>query len=128
MPVKPELVEYSDSYSRGEGKRALSLLLQSGERLTAVVAANDLLALGCYDALRATGLGCPGDVSVTGFNDMPLVDMLDPPLTTVRIPQYDIGAAAARAVLERLNGAAGESETIVLPSMLVIRGSTAPPP
>ena len=96
--------------------------------LTAVVAANDLLALGCYDALKAAGLDCPGDVSVTGFNDMPFVDMMDPPLTTVRIPQYDIGAAAARAVLERLNGAAGEAETIVLPSTLVIRGSTAPLP
>jgi LacI family transcriptional regulator len=46
----------------------------------------------------------------------------------VRIPQYDIGAAAARAVLERMNGTAGESETIVLPSMLVVRASTAPPP
>ena len=128
LSVKPDLVECSDSYSRDEGKRALLLLLQSGERLTAVVAANDLLALGCYDALKAAGLDCPGDVSVTGFNDMPFVDMMDPPLTTVRIPQYDIGAAAARAVLERLNGAAGESETIVLPSTLVIRGSTAPPP
>ncbi len=128
LPVKPELVAYSDSYSRDEGKRALSLLLHSRERLTAVVAANDLLALGCYDALKEAGIGCPGDVSVTGFNDMPFVDMMDPPLTTVRIPQYDMGAAAARAVLDRLNGAAGQSETIVLPSTLVVRGSTAPPP
>ncbi len=128
VPVIQDLVEHSDSYSRQEGKRVLSRLLQSRERLTAVIAANDLLALGCYDALKSAGLGCPGDVSVTGFNDMPFVDMMDPPLTTVRIPQYDMGAAAAGAVLERMNGAAGEPETIVLPSNLVVRASTAPPP
>ncbi len=123
-----DLVAYSESYSRDEGRRALSLLLETGHRFSAVVAANDLLALGCYDALRAAGLNCPRHVSVTGFNDMPLVDMMDPPLTTVRIPQYDMGAEAARAVLDKLNGAADGPQTIVLPSALVVRGSTAPPP
>jgi len=128
LPVTPDLVGHCESYSRGEGKRVLSLFLQSREPLTAVIAANDLLALGCYDALKAAGLRCPGDISVVGFNDMPFVDMMDPPLTTVRIPQYDIGAAAARAVLERMNEPAGGFEIIVLPSTLVVRASTAPPP
>ncbi len=127
LAVERALVETCESYSRNEGRRALSGLLDSGNRFTAVVAANDLLALGCYDALKAAGLACPGDVSVTGFNDMPLVDMMDPPLTTVRIPQYDMGAEAARAILERLNGAADDAQTIVLPSTLVVRGSTAAP-
>lgn len=121
------LVAYGGSYSRDEGRRALTALLDSGARFTAVVAANDLLALGCYDALRSAGLRCPVDVSVTGFNDMPLVDMMDPPLTTVRIPQYDMGEAAGNAVLARLDGAGGAAETVVLPSALVVRGSTAPP-
>lgn len=127
LPVIQDLVEHCESFSRDEGKRALSLLLHSGERPTAVIAANDLLALGCYDALKAAGLGCPGDVSVTGFNDMSFVDMMDPPLTTVRISQYDMGAVAADAVLKRMNGAVGAPETIVLPSTLVVRASTAPP-
>lgn len=126
LAVDADLVQFRDSYSRDEGRRGLAALLDAGRRFSAVVAANDLLALGCYDALKAARLGCPGDVSVTGFNDMPLVDMMDPPLTTVRIPQYDMGAAAARAVLDRLNGPV-EAETIVLPSTLVVRGSTAPP-
>ncbi len=78
--------------------------------------------------MKGAGLGCPGYVSVTGFNDMPMVDMVDPPLTTVRIPQYDMGAEAARVVLDKLNGAADGPQTIVLPSALVVRGSTAPPP
>ena len=127
LPIDDALVAHAESYSRDEGKRVLSGLLDGGGAWTAAVAANDLLALGCYDALRAAGLDCPGDVSVTGFNDMPLVDMMDPPLTTVRIPQYDMGEAAGRAVLERLDGAAGIARTIVLPSVLVIRESTAPP-
>ncbi len=128
LAIERDLVETCASYSRDEGKRALAVLLDPGYRFTAVVAANDLLALGCYDALKAAGLACPGDVSVTGFNDMPLVDMMAPPLTTVRIPQYDMGAEAARAILDRLNGAADDAQTIVLPSTLVVRGSTAAPP
>jgi LacI family transcriptional regulator len=127
LPQNEALIVHSQSYSREEGRRALARLLQSRERLTAVIAANDLLALGCYDALTAEGLRCPRDVSVTGFNDMPFVDMVNPPLTTVRIPQYDMGAAAARAVLGRMSGTACESEMIVLPSELVVRASTAPP-
>jgi LacI family transcriptional regulator len=127
LTVDPDLVTFGQSYGRDEGRHGLSRLLAVGKRFTAAVAANDLLALGCYDALRADGLRCPEDVSVTGFNDMPLVDMMAPPLTTVRIPHYDMGAEAARAVLERLNGAADEAATVVLPSTLIVRGSTAPP-
>ena len=127
LPINQDLVKHCETYSRDEGKRALSLLLHSTERFTAVIAANDFLALGCYDALKVEGFDCPHDFSVTGFNDMPFVDMIDPPLTTVRIPQYDMGAAAADAVLERMNGTTCEPKTIVLPSMLIVRASTAPP-
>ena len=68
---------------------------------------NDLLALGCYDVLAERGLRCPDDVSVVGFNDMPFADRFDPPLTTVRIPHREIGAAAADLLLERLGDAEG---------------------
>ena len=70
--------------------------------LTAIVAANDRLAIGCYDALEAHGLRCPEDISIVGFNDMPFVDRLRPPLTTVRVPQREIGTVAAELLLERL--------------------------
>jgi len=95
--------------------------------LTAIVAANDLLALGCYDVLAERGLRCPQDVSVVGFNDMPFADRFDPPLTTVRIPHREIGAAAADLLLERLSDGQDPPREILLAPTFVPRRSTAPP-
>lgn len=61
--------------------------LEAGETPTAVVAGNDLIALGALRALRVHGLRCPDDVSVVGFNDMPFAEDFNPPLTTVHVPQ-----------------------------------------
>ena len=66
-----------------------------GGDLTAIVAANDMLAVGCYGALDELGLRCPEDISVIGFNDMPFVDRLRPPLSSVRFPHYQLGTEAA---------------------------------
>jgi LacI family transcriptional regulator len=85
-----------------------------------------MLAVGVYEGLEARGLRCPEDVSVAGHNDMPLVDKLAPPLTTVAIPQYEIGVEAARLLLARLAGEARPQRRL-LPTTLVVRGSTAPP-
>jgi LacI family transcriptional regulator len=96
--------------------------------LTAIVAANDLLALGVYDALAERGQNCPKDVSVVGHNDMPYVDMLSPPLTTVRIAQREMGDKAARLLLAQISDPEARHDHIVLASELIVRGSTAPPP
>jgi LacI family transcriptional regulator len=70
---------------------------------------------------------CPEDVSIVGFNDMPFVDRLRPPLTTVRVPQREIGTAAADLMLQQLtDGAEGTSEILLEPT-LVVRGSTVSP-
>ena len=69
-------------------------------RFTAIVAGNDLIALGCYDVFAERGIDCPRDVSVVGFNDMPFLDKLGPPLTTIAIPHQQIGAEAARLLLD----------------------------
>jgi LacI family transcriptional regulator len=95
--------------------------------LTAIVAANDLLAIGCYDTLEARGLRCPDDISIVGFNDMPFLDRLRPPLTSVRVPQREIGNVAADLLLERLSGGSQTVREILLEPTLVVRGSTAPP-
>jgi LacI family transcriptional regulator len=100
-------------------------LLRENPEITAIVAGNDMIALGCYAALAAAGLRCPEDVSVTGHNDMPFMDRVQPPLTTVAIPQYEIGVAAATTLLARLRGEPAGSVT--LPTELVIRGSTSRP-
>ena len=127
LKADPALIAVADGYNEREGQRALSSLLDRGKRFTAVVAANDLLALGCYDALAAHGLRCPQDVSVTGFNDMPFVDKLNPPLTTVRIQHYEMGVQAARAMLEQIRNPGTGRIDIKLEPSLVVRGSTARP-
>ena len=104
-----------------------SELLEDRRDLTAIVAANDLLAIGCFDVLQACGLRCPADVSIVGFNDMPLVAHLQPPLTTVRVPQREIGSVAADLLLQRLSGDLGRAREILLEPTLVVRGSTAAP-
>ena len=82
--------------------------------ITAIVAANDRLALGCYDTLESHGLRCPEDVSIVGFNDMPFVDRLRPPLTTVRVPQREIGTVAADLLLAQLSDGTESAREILL--------------
>jgi LacI family transcriptional regulator len=116
------------AYSRDAGQAAAQTLLTRRHEITAIAAANDLLALGVYQALASRGLRCPDDVSVTGYNDMPLVDMVQPPLTTVRIPHDLIGREGARLLLERMGAAAGvPTQPAMLAPELIVRASTAPP-
>lgn len=113
-------------YSRDAGRAAtLALLARAGvERPDALVCCNDLVALGAYDALRHAGCRVPDDISVTGHNDMPLVDMVDPPLTTVRLPHREFGWRAAELLFEALDGRAASVSTVVLRPELVVRRST----
>ncbi|MGH9294732.1 MAG: LacI family DNA-binding transcriptional regulator, partial [Acidimicrobiales bacterium] len=121
------LVSFAHSYSIAEGIRCGDELLGLADPPTAVLAANDMLALGCYTAMEALGLACPGDVSIVGFNDMPFIDRLDPPLTTVRIPAYDIGFQAAELMVERIDRPEAPLKVLLLAPELVVRHSTAPP-
>lgn len=124
LPVDPALVRFGDAFTEPEGRRLCAELLASGAEATAIVAGNDLMALGCYDSLAERGLSCPGDMSVVGFNDMPFSERFNPPLTTVGIPQYEIGAAAAELLLERLHDPTAPTREVTLAPRLVVRGST----
>ncbi len=121
-------ISFAAAFSEVEGERACGEVLDAATGVTAIVAANDLLAIGCYDALERRGLRCPADVSIVGFNDMPFIDRLRPPLTSVRIPQREIGAVAAGLLLRQLAGEAGTERDILLAPSLIVRGSTGPPP
>ncbi|WP_283805786.1 LacI family DNA-binding transcriptional regulator [Bradyrhizobium sp. STM 3809] len=125
LPARHAPIEIADAYTRAAGREAALRLLARRTRPTAIVAANDLLALGVYDALAARGLACPGDVSVVGHNDMPFVDLVSPPLTTVRIAQRDMGEAAARLLLARIADRGVVDDHIVLAPQIIIRGSTS---
>lgn len=105
---------------------AEKLLSDSGAHLTALMAGNDLVALGLIRRLRAAGLHCPQDVSVVGFNDMPFAEDFWPPLTTVHMPLREIGAEAARLLLRGIESGEQDGATLTLPVSLVVRGSTGP--
>jgi LacI family transcriptional regulator len=127
LPDLPERIVVCRSWTQAAGAEAIRDLLASTVPFTAVLAGNDLLALGCYDALGEGGLRCPDDVSVVGFNDMPYADKLNPPLTTVRIPHYQLGTEAARLLLEGLRQPDRRPGSVLLPVTLMVRRSTAPP-
>src|ERR1700689_5614060 len=102
LPVDSDLVVFAKAFTVEEGVRCARLLLDQGAGpagCTAIAAANDMLAVGCYTALDEAGLSCPEDMSVVGFNDMPFIDRLRPPLTTIRFPHYQVGTGAGEVVL-----------------------------
>jgi LacI family transcriptional regulator len=113
------------AFDAASGWRAMGDLLARAPDVTAVFAANDIVAFGALRAVREAGLRVPRDISVVGFDDIPLARHFDPPLTTIRLPARDLGAAAGRALVERLAGRAG-MERRLLPTELVVRDSTAP--
>jgi LacI family transcriptional regulator len=125
LEVPPGRVAFARAFSIEEGRRCTAEILAAGNGFTAVAAGNDMLAVGCYHALDQAGLGCPGDVSVVGFNDMPFIDMLRPPLTTVAFSHYQVGTEAAQLLLDRLNGDTGAVKVLYLAPELIVRSSTA---
>jgi LacI family transcriptional regulator len=112
-------------HTEEEGHRVTRELLDEHPETTAVLAANDRLALGAIDAIRDSGRSCPADVSVVGFNDMPYSDRFSPSLTTVRISQYELGGRVARLLLETIADPGRPPETQLVTPELIIRESTA---
>ncbi len=116
-----------DGWSIDSARDVALRLLSSDPSITAVVGANDQLALGTIAAARALKRRCPRDISIVGYNDMPFMDIVDPPLTTVRVPQNEIGSEAARLILSQLvEDVVTPVKQVRLTPELVIRGSTAP--
>ena len=122
----PELV-VTGAFTEAEGAKACAELLDRDAGPTAIAAANDLIALGCYDVFAERGIACPEEISVVGFNDMPFAGRFQPPLTTIRIPHYEIGMAAAELMLENLLNGGAPPRDIRLEPSLVVRGSTVSP-
>ena len=125
LGLDPPPVSFARAFNELEGERCAEELLAAGRAFTALVCANDRLAVGAIAALRRHGIDCPGDVSVTGFNDMALADRLSPALTTVRVHHYRAGVEAAELIVDMLaKGGAAEPRHLVLPVELVVRDST----
>jgi DNA-binding LacI/PurR family transcriptional regulator len=111
-------------FSLAGGQLAGSRLLTRGA--TAAVCASDILALGVIRGARKLGLDVPGEFSVIGFDDSPLMTCTDPPLTTVRQPIEAMGQAAVTHLMSQISGGRVSTEEMLFEPELVVRGSTAP--
>ena len=127
IPVDPALVR-NGAYSREVARTPAFELLSRPERPTAVLAGNDLSALGTIDVARDLGLRVPEDLSVLGFDDIPEAAQSRPPLSTVRQPLQQMGRVAVGLLLASLEGTADVPRSVTLPTSLVRRGTTAAPP
>jgi LacI family transcriptional regulator len=127
VPAMKHRVVEVEALTIDAGYRAMDELLDTDAiRPSAIVAGNDLIALGVLRSLRAHELRCPGDVSVVGFNDMLFAADFTPPLTTVRVPTLEMGAEAARLLLQIMETGEEPSDPVRLPVSLVVRSSTGP--
>ncbi len=124
VPVDEDLIRVGD-YRKESARGPVSELLALPDRPTAVFAANDLTAIAAIEVAQRAGLRVPDDLSVIGFDDVPEAAAATPPLTTVRQPIQDMGAAAVTMLVALLDGQAPESTHVRLPTSLVRRGSTA---
>lgn len=115
-------------HSQETGYASTKNLLASGRVFTAIVCGDDDIAVGAIHALQESGLVVPDDVSVVGFNDVPIAKVVRPTLTTVRVPSYELGCHAGRLLLQACagNGQTGQGEHVKLPCQFVERESTAP--
>ena len=126
LAADPQLIAHAE-LTREDGAEAARTLLALPERPTAIFASNDLQALGVYQAAREAGLRIPDDLSVVGFDDLPVVAWVDPPLTTVHQPLTEMAVAATELALALGRGEAAPQAGLEIATTLTVRASTAPP-
>ncbi|MEZ4606067.1 MAG: substrate-binding domain-containing protein, partial [Deinococcales bacterium] len=126
--VFDEALIQTGDFTQPSGFKAANKLLALGKPPTAIFAANDLSAFGVMEAIKEKGLKIPHDISVIGFDDIPMASQVYPALTTIRQPLLEMGVAAARMILAKLKGVEPPSKRITLSTELIRRASTGPWP
>jgi len=127
LTLDPALVRWGDFYISG-GHRHARELLQLPDRPTAIFAGSDYTALGVMRAAAELGLSVPGDLSVVGYDDLPITEWLNPALTTVRQPLAEMSSHATHMLIDLAEGRRPLSTRVELMTDLVVRASTGPPP
>jgi DNA-binding LacI/PurR family transcriptional regulator len=127
LPVDPELMRWGDFHVEVAFKHA-STMLSMANRPTAIFAGSDLQAMGVLEAARLLHLPVPTQLSLVGFDDIPLSRWMSPPLTSVRQPLAEMAATAVRLVLSHREVPSTKDRSVELATTLVVRESTAPPP
>jgi LacI family transcriptional regulator len=131
LPFNPRNVITVDSTFTGAYEGVLGMLKKGLRLPTALVSANDLIASACLKAFKETGIRVPEDVSIIGFDNLPMCEMLDPPLTTMRVSKQQIGETAMELLIGRVNHRlAAPTLKVSVGGQLVVRKSVRclPPP
>jgi LacI family transcriptional regulator len=127
LPFDPELV-VTTNYRQRSGREAAIRLLDLPQPPTAIIACNDLLALGAVSAVQARGLEVGRDVSVTGYDNIPLAEHAQPPLTTVDQPAHRLGSLVAKMLIGVIRAEPNVAKQIILQPEVIIRQSSGPAP
>lgn len=124
IPLPDDRITFIDEMTVEEGERAARLLLATTPKPPEmIICVNDLVAVGAIRSCRAAGFRIPADISISGYNDIPLVDMIDPPLTTVRMRLGEIGKEAGTLMLAQIKHSVSPTQIIRISSDLIVRGS-----
>jgi LacI family transcriptional regulator len=123
IQFNPELVVRLASFDMASGGAGARQLLNRTDPPSAIFAISDTLALGAMRAIKAAGLRIPDDIALVGFNDIPLAELVDPPLTTVATPAAEAGRVAMTMLGELVAGKESTRKQIMLPTQLVVRKS-----
>lgn len=118
---------FAGDYTYEGGLRAAELITNLSELPTAILASNDLMAIGCIIGLKKAGYRIPDDISVMGVDDIKAVQFVTPAISTIRMPLHELGAKGMRKLIQLRNEQSRGKKRIVLPHELKIRESTAPP-
>ncbi len=123
IPFDPDLVREGD-FEAKSGYKQMKSLLDSGKKFSAVFVASDAVALGAYKAIWEAGLAIPDDISIVGFDNLPLSSFISPPLTTVHMPARKIAQDSCYLLMRLMKREFPESRMVSLPTTLIIRDST----
>jgi len=123
MHPDPALELFEGIWDAAEAGAMVDRLLELPDPPSAIMGGNDLLAIGAMRRARARGLRVPEDLAVTGFDDFAFAEFVEPPLTTVHVPGYEIGRVAAQLLIDHLDGNPIRRRNVVLPVELRLRGS-----
>ncbi len=122
IPFDNSLV-YEGTYIQQTGYNGLHQIMECRQRPTAIFAANDMIAIGIYDAAAEMGINIPEDLSVIGHDDISFASILRPKLTTVVVPRYELGISCMEVLYKLMNSRSGEPETYWIEPNLAIRDS-----
>lgn len=127
LPEQPEFAIYEGDFRFESGRSAASEILRLSELPTALVVANDLMALGAMQELKTNGIRIPQDISIVGLDDIAFAALSEPPLTTICSPRVEMGRRAIEALMTSIKIPNQRGMEIRIPTYLIIRESTAPP-